>query len=100
MRNLAFVFVGVSLAAGVACAQGNDPDKVTATGDGMAGPHRSSGSKGWTKHQPGQGCLDGKRIPCHFGSGRDLLESSKYSQWQLYGHCLLYTSPSPRDRQK
>jgi len=35
MRNLGFVFVGLSLAAGVACAQGNDPDKVTATGGVM-----------------------------------------------------------------
>jgi hypothetical protein len=35
MKNLAFAFVGLSLVASVACAQGNDPDKVTATGGVM-----------------------------------------------------------------
>ncbi|HUQ20705.1 MAG TPA: hypothetical protein VM099_13905 [Gemmatimonadaceae bacterium] len=32
MKNLAIVFVGLTLAAGSLGAQGNDPDKVTATG--------------------------------------------------------------------
>lgn len=32
MKNLAIVFVALTLAAGSACAQAGDPDKVTATG--------------------------------------------------------------------